>query len=151
FIAPVSSYRQSEPSAVNPRTIAGTEVAATPGMEVQPPAEAASSAKAALARTHRRIPVYAIYLFSAGVLVFLISAGWLLWRQRSRVASPAVPPVQVRKSVAVLGFHSLSGRAADAWLATALAEMLRTELSGGERLRLVSGEDVANLRIASPW
>ncbi|HEU5335683.1 MAG TPA: tetratricopeptide repeat protein, partial [Terriglobales bacterium] len=34
---------------------------------------------------------------------------------------------------------------------TALSEMLSTELAGGENLRLTTGEDVANLRISSPW
>src|SRR5260370_35537175 len=29
--------------------------------------------------------------------------------------------------------------------------MLSTELGGGEKLRLVSGEDVANLRRSAPW
>ena len=29
--------------------------------------------------------------------------------------------------------------------------MLSTELSAGGKLRLVSGEDVANLRLSSPW
>ena len=29
--------------------------------------------------------------------------------------------------------------------------MLSTELAAGEKLRLVSGEDVANLRLSSPW
>jgi tetratricopeptide (TPR) repeat protein len=57
----------------------------------------------------------------------------------------------MRKSVAVLGFQNLSGRAEDAWLAGALSEMLSTELSGGEKLRLVSGEDVSNLRVSAPW
>ena len=62
-----------------------------------------------------------------------------------------IPNPPLRKSVAVLGFHNTSGRAVDAWLGTALSEMLSTELAGGEELRLVSGEDVANLRQASPW
>ena len=62
-----------------------------------------------------------------------------------------IPPPPLRKSVAVLGFHNTSGRVGDAWLGTALSEMLSTELAGGEELRLVSGEDVANLRQSSPW
>ncbi|HEY2472526.1 MAG TPA: tetratricopeptide repeat protein [Terracidiphilus sp.] len=58
--------------------------------------------------------------------------------------------VRMRKSVAVLGFRNLSGRSEDGWLATTLAEMLSTELAGGEQLRLVSGEDVANFRASDP-
>jgi tetratricopeptide (TPR) repeat protein len=56
-----------------------------------------------------------------------------------------------RRSVAVLGFRNLSGKVDDGWLATAFSEMLSTELAAGEKLRLVSGEDVANLRLSSPW
>jgi eukaryotic-like serine/threonine-protein kinase len=78
--------------------------------------------------------------------------GWLAWHYRvvSQSASRK-PPVQIRKSIAVLGFQNLSRRADEAWLATALSETLSTELSGGEKLRLVSGEDVANLRVSAPW
>jgi DNA-binding winged helix-turn-helix (wHTH) protein/tetratricopeptide (TPR) repeat protein len=77
---------------------------------------------------------------------FTWSGRWLGNRQSAQNA-----PVQIRKSVAVLGFRNLSGRNEDAWLAPALSEMLSTELSGGEKLRLISGEEVANLRLSSPW
>jgi DNA-binding winged helix-turn-helix (wHTH) protein/tetratricopeptide (TPR) repeat protein len=77
---------------------------------------------------------------------------WLLWHSRS-VSQSTNPksPVQMRKSVAVLGFQNLSRRTDEAWLATALSEMLSTELAGGEKLRLVPGEDVGNLRVSDPW
>ena len=55
----------------------------------------------------------------------------------------AAPPVHVRRSVAVLGFRNLPGRPEDAWLSSAFAEMLTTELAADGSLRLVSGEDVA--------
>src|SRR5215813_4921140 len=148
FIAPVSNDRPFEPSAVEAQETTGSQVAGATREEFQPPAKAVSASRGILVLTHRPILVYAL---SGALLLLLISAGWLFWRYKSGGASRAVVPVRVRKSVAVLGFHSLSGRASDAWLATALSEMLSTELSGGERLRLVSGEDVANLRIASPW
>src|SRR5580704_11822827 len=81
-------------------------------------------------------------------------AGIYAWKQTHRapsatnpaavsLAGPALPP---RRSVAVLGFRNLSGRPEDAWLSTALAEMLSTELAAGEKLRLVPGEDVARTR-----
>jgi len=47
-----------------------------------------------------------------------------------------------RPAVAVLEFRNASGRTDDAWLSTAFSEMLTTELAAGDRLRLVSGEDV---------
>lgn len=96
-----------------------------------------------------------LYAGSAALLVLLLGfTALLVQRKRGSAAlqnPSATSPVRMRKSVAVLGFHSLSGRSEDAWLGTALAEMLSTELAGGEQLRLVSGEDVANLRIANPW
>jgi DNA-binding winged helix-turn-helix (wHTH) protein/TolB-like protein/Tfp pilus assembly protein PilF len=68
-----------------------------------------------------------------------------------RVRTPVVQAVTPRVSVAVIGFNNLSGRTEDEWLSTALSEMLSTELAAGEKLRLVSGEDVAHLRMLSPW
>jgi DNA-binding winged helix-turn-helix (wHTH) protein/Tfp pilus assembly protein PilF/TolB-like protein len=92
------------------------------------------------------------------VLIVIAGATWFAWRwKRSDVKAPGPPseanltPVPLRKSVAVLGFRNVSGKVDDAWLATAFSEMLSTELAGGEALRLVSGEDVANLRHSSPW
>ncbi len=55
-----------------------------------------------------------------------------------------------RRSIAVLGFRNLSGRPEEAWLSTALAEMLSTELVAGEKLRLVSGEDIARTKLELP-
>jgi len=88
-------------------------------------------------------------------IVLLIGFGWAAFRYRSKpgtaVPSNASLPPLVRKSVAVLGFRNVSGRAEDAWLATAFSEMLSTELASGEKLRLVSGEDIANLQLSSRW
>jgi len=88
------------------------------------------------------------------VVVMLAGFGWYSFRYRSgptpTVSNPT-RPLPVRKSVAVLGFHNASGRAEDEWLATAFSEMLSTELATGEKLRLVPGEEVANLHISSPW
>src|SRR5215469_2728069 len=56
-------------------------------------------------------------------------------------------PVEPRRSVAVLGFRNLSGRADQVWLSTALSDWLTTELSAGEQLRTVPAENVARARI----
>jgi tetratricopeptide (TPR) repeat protein/TolB-like protein len=61
-------------------------------------------------------------------------------------AARAVTP---RASLAVLGFKNLSGDPDLAWFATALSEMLATELAAGEQLRLVPVESVARL-VAEP-
>ncbi len=53
---------------------------------------------------------------------------------------------EIRRSIAVLGFKNLGGPEAD-WLATAVSEMLRTELAAGEKLRTVPGENVARMKV----
>jgi eukaryotic-like serine/threonine-protein kinase len=99
-------------------------------------------------------PGILISLFAGIFLLGALGATWFLWARKagdSRAASATITSIPVRKSLAVLGFHNLSGRAEDAWLGPALGEMLSTELAGGEKLRLISGEDVAHLRLTSPW
>jgi DNA-binding winged helix-turn-helix (wHTH) protein/tetratricopeptide (TPR) repeat protein len=91
------------------------------------------------------------------IAVFVVAvasvAGIYAWRKIHRVPAPinsaAVSPAP-RRSIAVLGFRNLSGRPDEAWLSTALAEMLSTELVAGEKLRLVSGEDIARAKLELP-
>ncbi|HLG59352.1 MAG TPA: tetratricopeptide repeat protein [Vicinamibacterales bacterium] len=65
----------------------------------------------------------------------------------SRPAADAgVPNGTVRPAVAVLGFRNLAGREDTQWLSTALSEMLTTELSAGERLRTIPGENVTRMK-----
>lgn len=64
----------------------------------------------------------------------------------SGTATTAAAPVTLRKSVAVLGFKNL-GRPDAAWLSTAIAEMLRTELTAGGKLRPIPGETVTRMRL----
>jgi tetratricopeptide (TPR) repeat protein/TolB-like protein len=52
-----------------------------------------------------------------------------------------------RRSIAVLGFRNLSGRPDAAWMSTAFAEMLTTELTAGEQVRAIAGEKVARMKI----
>ena len=54
--------------------------------------------------------------------------------------------VNRRRSVAVLGFKNLSQNPEKAWLSTALSEMLTTELSEGNQLRMIPGESVARMK-----
>ena len=55
-----------------------------------------------------------------------------------------------RRSVAVLGFKNLSGQRDGAWLSTALAEMLTTELAAGGRVRTIPGENVGRMKLELP-
>lgn len=73
----------------------------------------------------------------AAVLAVLIIAGsWLALRR------PA-PGQNGRRSVAVLRIHDLSKTSTEAWLQTALTEMLTSELAAGGKLRAIPSEDVA--------
>jgi eukaryotic-like serine/threonine-protein kinase len=148
FIAPVSIIQKTSETS----RAAATEASPIPVKALQPSRRLSDWAIALLGgrEPSRR---HLIYAGSAVALLAVAIGGWLTWhyiglreRQFSQNSS-----VHIRKSVAVLGFRSLSGRTEDAWLATALSEMLSTELAGGEKLRLVSGEEVANLRFSSPW
>jgi DNA-binding winged helix-turn-helix (wHTH) protein/tetratricopeptide (TPR) repeat protein len=68
-------------------------------------------------------------------------------QEKSATASSPASAVKSRRAVAILGFRDLSGRPEDAWISTALAEMLNTELAAGEKLRLIPGEDVARAKL----
>ena len=90
----------------------------------------------------------------AVVLVLALGAGGYLYRSKQRrtpdpsnAGTPKfVSEVKPRPSVAVMGFRNLSRGAEQAWISTALAEMLTTELASGEELRTVPGESVARTR-----
>jgi DNA-binding winged helix-turn-helix (wHTH) protein/tetratricopeptide (TPR) repeat protein len=81
-------------------------------------------------------------------------SGFYFWKKASTSAAlkqaetAALQPR--RRSIAVLGFRNLSGRPEEAWLSTALTEMLSTELVAGEKLRLISGEDIARTKLELP-
>ncbi len=75
------------------------------------------------------IAVPAIYLVRPGVLSLSVAPA---------LSAPARPE---RPSVAVLDFTNLSGNPAANWLTPAFAEMLRTELATGGKVRLISGDN----------
>jgi tetratricopeptide (TPR) repeat protein/TolB-like protein len=86
----------------------------------------------------------------AAVIAILAALNVGGWRDRLlRPAPPAAttPAVNSRRSVAVVGFKNLSGKPDQAWISTALAEMLTTELAAGEQLRTVPGENVARMKL----
>jgi len=72
-------------------------------------------------------------------------------RPAGNAAQAAMRRIPTRQAIAVLGFQNASGKPEDAWLSTALTEMMSTELAAGGKLRLVPGEDVSNLQLSAPW
>lgn len=79
----------------------------------------------------------------AGVLLLALAVGAYLVRRRIVASRPAAP----RRSVAVLGFKNLTGKPDQAWISTALAEMLTTELGAGGKLRTIPGESVSRMKM----
>ncbi|MGB2889522.1 MAG: protein kinase, partial [Candidatus Acidiferrales bacterium] len=73
----------------------------------------------------------------------------LLHRGSAENNSASLPsaPIHPRRSVAVIGFKNLSGRSDEAWLSTALSEMMTTELAAGDQLRTIPGESVAHMKV----
>ena len=120
-------------------------------IETAAPAGAAGTIGTPAART----PVRRVVMLLGILLILLAGSAGLLRLRRGTVGGSAamaeMKPTASRRSIAVLGFQNTSGDAGDAWLSTALSQMLSTELAAGENLRLVSGEDVANLKASSPW
>jgi len=72
------------------------------------------------------------------------------WRERfvpRDSLSGSTAPIKARRSLAVLGFKNLSGKPDEAWISTALSEMLATEMAAGGHLRTIPGEDVARMKL----
>jgi len=97
-----------------------------------------------------------IYWGMAGLGLLLLIGG-MFFRFHSSApyltAKPAdgvAAQVQLRRSVAVLGFRNLPGRPEDDWLSPVFSEMLDTELGTHGDLRMVSSEDVARIKRQLP-
>jgi eukaryotic-like serine/threonine-protein kinase len=91
----------------------------------------------------RSFPTILIYL---GIALAILTAAAVRYRFYPAKKAPAATAqnlsVSERQSLAVLRFQNL-GAQDEAWLGTALSEMLTSELAAGERIRTITGEDVA--------
>ncbi|HEV7517410.1 MAG TPA: protein kinase, partial [Thermoanaerobaculia bacterium] len=131
----------------------------TAGGTVAVAAAAAAPDSAARQRHQRRRPWR-----SLAALLLLVAAALAVgayryhqWheRQQETRARLHLPdgPIVPRRSIAVLGFEDRSApsspaaRPDAAWLSAALAEMLSTELASGDALRVISGEEVARMKV----
>jgi tetratricopeptide (TPR) repeat protein len=93
-------------------------------------------------RRRRRLALAAL----GTLLVAVGIVGGVVLRDRWRATPLGGAGGAVRRPVAVLGFRNL-GRPDAAWLSTAVAEMLRTELAAGEKVRTIPGESVARMKV----
>lgn len=91
-----------------------------------------------------------------GLLAAAIVLSYPAYRLFSRASSvvkatsPLASDVRLaprRRSIAVLGFRNLSHRPEEAWLSTALSEMLSTELAAGKTFRIIPEENIARMKI----
>jgi serine/threonine protein kinase len=71
----------------------------------------------------------------------------LVERSRHPARVESVARLKARRSLAVLGFRNLSNKPDQNWIATALAEMVSTELAAGQQLRIIPGENVAHMKL----
>lgn len=95
-------------------------------------------------------PRWALIASLVGAVVIALAAAFSVggWRHRAETETSApASNVKSRRSVAVLGFKNLSGKPDEAWISTAVAEMLTTELAAGEQVRTVPGENVARMKM----
>ena len=84
-------------------------------------------------------------VFVSAVLVTLLVSG-LSWHLATKLRpTPSFRSSVRRRSVAVLGLRDLGMRPETAWLSSAMAEMLTTELAAGDQLRTISGERVTRM------
>jgi TolB-like protein/Tfp pilus assembly protein PilF len=91
------------------------------------------------ARSHR--------LWIATAVVFLVVILGIAGYFMARKGLSGTNEVRARRTVAVLGFKSLGLDKQQNWLSTALSEMLTTELSAGDKLRTVPGENIARAKV----
>jgi eukaryotic-like serine/threonine-protein kinase len=84
----------------------------------------------------------------AGVIVLLmVGALSYLYFHGKPAREIATAPQNRRRTVAVLNFKNSTSRPEAAWLSTALPEMLTTELAAGEKVRTITGEEVAQMKM----
>jgi len=81
------------------------------------------------------------------IVLLLVGALSYLHFRGKPPAETASKPLSRRRTVAVLNFKNSTSRPEAAWLSTALPEMLTTELAAGEKLRTVTGEEVAQMKM----
>jgi serine/threonine protein kinase/tetratricopeptide (TPR) repeat protein len=127
------------------------ESGSQPVAQQLPHASGSSPVLAASSKKPWKILVPAAAILVAVAIVGMLYYRWHSGRQLTQsdsgsAASSVSGPIKPRRSVAVLGFKNLAGKPDEAWVSTALSEMLTTELAAGEKLRTIPGEDIAHTK-----
>jgi serine/threonine protein kinase/tetratricopeptide (TPR) repeat protein len=84
----------------------------------------------------------------AGLIVVLMVGALSYWYFHGKPAKETAirPVVNRRRTVAVLNLKNATSRPESTWLSTALPEMLTTELAAGEKLRTITGDEIAQMK-----
>ena len=91
--------------------------------------------------------VMGLILVTAGLLLLSNVGGLRKKLLRHEAAPQLAAQLKPRPSVAVLGFKNLSGKGEEAWISTALSEMLAAEVAAGQQVRVIPGENVARMKL----
>jgi eukaryotic-like serine/threonine-protein kinase len=134
FIAPISVQNDDRPAVTPPAANVETRQSAPAIQRVKPAPSIPFVQKAR-------------YWISAVAALLLGVSATLYFHQRSAAAAGSPAGVKLRRSVAVLGFKNLSAQPEEAWVSTALADWLTTDLSAGGQLRVIPPESVARMQI----
>ncbi len=107
--------------------------------------DAATSHK--IARTSKVAILVFVCVVGAMLTAYLFNVGGIRQRlSRGSTGEKSSAQIKARPSVAVLGFRNLSGKQEEAWISTALSEMIGSELAAGEQLHVIPSDDVAHMR-----
>jgi serine/threonine protein kinase/tetratricopeptide (TPR) repeat protein len=82
----------------------------------------------------------------AVIVLLMVGALSYLYVRGKPPREIATKSLSRRRTVAVLNFKNSTSRPEAAWLSTAIPEMLTTELAAGEKVRTITGEEVAQMK-----
>ncbi|HWZ84795.1 MAG TPA: tetratricopeptide repeat protein [Thermoanaerobaculia bacterium] len=144
FVATVTRARE----AAAPEPVPSREAAAAPEREPSHEAAAASPlpvpSPSGIPERRRRRPWRFIGLAMGATLVVALAVA--VFTARRARDTPESRAAAARRTISVLGFSNLSGRKDLDWVATALSEMVHSELSAGTTYRILPSESAAHLR-----
>jgi tetratricopeptide (TPR) repeat protein/TolB-like protein len=98
-------------------------------------------------RTPSRNWVIPAAVLAGAIVLLAIGSIAYLYLHRTASRETGITAPNRRRTVAVLNFKNSTSHPEAAWLATALPEMLTTELAAGEKLRTITGDEVAQMKI----
>ena len=96
----------------------------------------------------RTLGLKPLAILASAIVVAIVAAGLFLYFRARPVQRSAKTTLSRRRAVAVLPLRNANSRPEAAWLSTGLPEMLRTELGVGEQLRMITGEQVAQMKMS---